>query len=146
MAKQSKAKKKTKSHSQYSTLKKVLPMDDSINEAEDDTAGEGHNSGQVNEALQDIFADYLKLEEDSKAINKAKRDLRAKAKSEHGVASSVFNHEIKLQKMESDTRIMFETGYADLKSMLGIQLSLSLNEDDENAPDPLEAAEKAANE
>ena len=116
----------------------------------------GHNSGAtgaVNEALQEIFLDYRKLDEDAKVIAKAKRDLRAKAKEEHNVAAANFNHEIRLQKLEDDQRVMFEAGARDLKDMLGIQLSLNLQEDEEadngddtggGTPDPLQAAARAS--
>lgn len=114
-------------------------------------AGKGHNRGNINEDLKELFTDYMKMEEDKKAISKAQRDLRARAKEEHGVTSDNFNHEIKLQKWDNDRRVMFETGAGDLKNMLGIQLALSLNnpnededEQEEGAPDPDEAAERAA--
>jgi len=110
----------------------------------------GHNSGKINAALQEIFKDYSALDEDAKAIAKAKRDLRAKAKDEHNVSAANFNHEVKLQKLEHDQRVMFEHGARDLKTMLGIQLALDLDgEEDEldtdDAPDPDEAARSAAN-
>lgn len=112
---------------------------------EDDSAGIGHN-GKINKELKKIFKDFGDLDEDGKAIAKAKRDLRARAKEEHGILSSVFNHEVKLQKMDSDARVMFEQGHHDLKDMIGYQMALALNEDrdDEDAPDPEEAAASAA--
>lgn len=116
-------------------------------------AAAGHNSGgEVNEALREIFSDYFKAEQDKKAIAKHQRDLRAKAKEEHGVTSDNFTHEIRLQKWDNDRRVMFETGANDLKGMLGIQLSLNLlngeddedSEDDADGVDPLDAARRAA--
>ena len=132
------------------TSSKVTPL-----RASKEAAGVGHNAGKVNEALVAIFTDYRKLDEDAKAISKAKRDLRAKAKEEHNVAAANFNHEIKLQKLENDQRVMFEAGAKDLKDMLGIQLSLELlgggddddnegEEDEGNTPDPVAAARRAA--
>lgn len=114
-------------------------------------AGVGHNRGQVNEALVNIFSEYARLDEDAKAISRAKRDLRAKAKEEHHVSAANFNHEIKLQKMDQAARVDFETGAQDLKDMLGIQLSLNLAHDDDEdegdgsyVPDPDSAAQRAA--
>ena len=115
----------------------------------DTVPGKGHNRGQVNEALQEIFSDYRKMDEDKKAISKAQRDLRAKAKDEHNVSSANFNHEVKLQKLDSDVRVMFETGAHDLKQMLGIQLSLDLasdhdGDDEDDDADPDAAAARAS--
>jgi len=115
----------------------------------DKPAGKGHNSGKVNEALKEIFVSYAKLDEDKKAISKAQRDLRAQAKEEHNVSAANFSHEVKLQKLDNDQRVMFETGARDLKGMLGIQLALDLGngdeeEDDLEGDDPEEAARRAA--
>jgi transglutaminase/protease-like cytokinesis protein 3 len=115
----------------------------------------GHNSGAVNEALQAIFSDYRKLDEDAKVISKAKRDLIAKAKDEHSVPAANFKHEVKMQKLDNAQRVMFETGVEDLKSSLGIQLAFDLSagegEEEEgegegvgSAPDPELAARSAA--
>ena len=106
----------------------------------------GHN-GKVNEALVEILDTYMSMEEDKKQIGKSQRDLRAKAKTEHGVESAVFNHEIKLRKMDSDRRAMFEQGHSDLKDMTGYQMALQLSDnsgDDDDARDPEEAAADAA--
>lgn len=88
--------------------------------------GVGHNSGEVNKALAVLFDDYAALDEQAKEIAKAKRDVRAKAKEEHGVLSSVFNHEVRLRKLDRDVRVQFEQGHNDLKGMLGYQLTLDL--------------------
>lgn len=88
--------------------------------------GIGHNSGEVNKSLVVLFDDYAALDEQAKEIAKAKRDVRAKAKEEHGVLSSVFNHEVKLRKLDRDVRVQFEQGHNDLKGMLGYQLTLDL--------------------
>lgn len=106
------------------------------------------DNGRINKALVKIFEQDDKMDEDKKQINKAQRDLRAKAKEEHGIDKAVYMHEKKLRKMDNDRRIMFETGCADLKDALGYQFSLTLadpsEQDDSEARDPEEAAEAAA--
>lgn len=88
----------------------------------------GDNSG-VNPQLQQIYVDALDIWNRGKELNKAMRDLRNKAKTEFGVLSSVFAHELRLRKMDPDVRIQFESGHVDLKNMLGYQASLDLRED-----------------
>lgn len=114
-------------------------------DAGEDNGGLGHNGGT--DALQQIFTDYAHLEENKKQLSKAQRDLRAKAKQEFNIASSVFAHEVRLQKMDSDVRIQFEEGHAGLKEQLGIQFTLGIlgdDEDGEQENDPEAAASKLA--
>ncbi len=61
---------------------------------------EGHNSQLMNERVQEIFDEFMKLEEDKKEITKHQRELKAKAKLEYGILSDVFAHEIRLKKKE----------------------------------------------
>lgn len=96
-------------------------------------AGIGHNSGQINEPLKKLFKDYLKGDDDKKAIGKWQRDLKAKAKEEHGCDKEVFSHEVKLMKMDSARRKDFEQGHAKLKDSLGYQHVLDLLEEDPEA-------------
>lgn len=117
--------------------------------------GVGHNGGKVNKPLVKMFDDYAKMDEDKKQISKAQRDIRARAKEEHGVNKDVFGHEVKLRKMASDARVMFEQGHADLKESLGYQHVLpglldggsdgaDADEGDDGYPDPEEAGANAA--
>lgn len=109
-----------------------------------DGAGIGHN-GQINKPLAQIFANYASMDEDKKQISKAQRDLRAKAKEEHGIDKGVFAHEVRMMKMDKDKRVMFEQGHADLKNMLGYQFALKLNaEDSEEGDDDQDGGEAAA--
>lgn len=87
--------------------------------------GAGHNS-QINQALVDILDESLELDDKIRHLNKAKRDLRNKAKTEHGVLAGVFTHEIRLRKMDRDVRVQFESGIADLKIMTGYQIAMDL--------------------
>lgn len=91
----------------------------------------GHNSGKVNKPLVQLFEDFAHLDEQKKEISKAQRDIRSRAKEEFGVQSSVFNHEVKLRKMDTDMRVQFETGHKDLKDSLGYQFALELAANDE---------------
>lgn len=97
------------------------------------------------------------MEADKKAIGKAQRDLRARAKEEHGVDKEVFSYEVRMQKKEASARTMFEQGCIDLKDALGYQHTLPLlleeGEGEEDAGDdqqpgedqePGEAEEEAA--
>ncbi len=95
-------------------------------------AGLGHNTGKVNPQLQKIYEEYHELDENAKAISRGKRDLRARAKEEFGVMTAVFNHEFKLQKLDQQARVEFETGALHLKDALGIQLALPLAQPDED--------------
>lgn len=85
----------------------------------------GHNSGE-NPQLVEIFELDAEYQDKIKEINKARRDLRNRAKTEFNVLSSVYQHEIKLRKMDRDVRIQFESGHHDIKGMLGYQASLDL--------------------
>ena len=101
--------------------------------------------GKVNTHLKDIFTKYMDLEEETKVLNQAKRELRSQAKDQFQVPSSVFMHEIRLKKMDSDVRQQFEAEHFDLKDMLGIQLSFDIitNEkkvDPKKKNDPKKAA------
>jgi hypothetical protein len=125
-----KAKAKAKATTKKSKSKKTEKLELAKNDASDSAAvGHNSNNGQVNEALVELFSEYSDLEENGRAISKAKRDLRARAKEEFGVSSSVFNHEAKLRRMEKDVRIQFEQGCTDLKGMLGYQFALALEEE-----------------
>jgi uncharacterized protein (UPF0335 family) len=105
-------------------------------------------TGKVNSQLKEIFAKYMDLEEETKVLNQAKRELRAQAKDQFQVPSSVFSHEIRLKKMDKDVRQQFEAEHHDLKLMLGIQLSLDVISNDKpkdvKKKDPAQAAAKAA--
>lgn len=124
-------------------------------------AGIGHNAtGKTNVALVALFDEYTVLEENARAVSKAKRELRARAKDEHNITAAVFNHEAKMRRMELDARVMFENGCADIKHQLGYQFALDLhgapqaddgeeseqeeNDVDDNGGDPVEAARQAA--
>lgn len=92
----------------------------------------GHNSGaQVNKPLVKIFEKYEALENNKKEINKAQRDLKAAAKSEHNVQTKNFTAEVALRKLDQDVRVQFEQGQKDLQSQLGYQFALGLAEDEE---------------
>ncbi len=85
----------------------------------------GHNSG-ANPQLVEIFTLDAEYQDKIKEINKARRELRNRAKTEFNVLSSVYQHEVKLRKMDRDVRIQFESGHHDLRNMLGYQASLDL--------------------
>jgi hypothetical protein len=85
----------------------------------------GHNSG-VNPQLVEIFTLDAEYQDKIKELNKARRDLRNRAKTEFNVLSSVYQHQVKLRKMDRDVRIQFESGTHDLQNMLGYQASLDL--------------------
>ncbi len=116
----------------------------------------GHNSGEIDAPLQAIFDEYKRLEADKKVIAKAQAELKARAKEMHNVPKENFAHEIKMQKLELARRVNFESCATDLKSRLGIQLTLDLHggdldgdeEGDENledgGDDALTAAQAAA--
>lgn len=92
----------------------------------------GHNSGaHVNKPLVKIFEKYESLENNKKEINKAQRDLKAAAKSEHNVQTKNFTAEIALRKLDQDVRVQFEQGQKDLQSQLGYQFALGLTEGEE---------------
>lgn len=85
----------------------------------------GHNSG-TNPTLVEIFTLDAEYQDKIKEMNKARRDLRNRAKTEFNVLSSVYQHQVKLRKMDRDVRIQFESGTHDLQNMLGYQASLDL--------------------
>ena len=85
----------------------------------------GHNSG-TNPQLVEIFTLDAEYQDKIKELNKARRDLRNRAKTEFNVLSSVYQHQVKLRKMDRDVRIQFESGTHDLQNMLGYQASLDL--------------------
>lgn len=90
------------------------------------------NSDGVNAPLKEIFEKYMKLEADMKKLNQAKRELRAKAKEEHEILSSVFMYEIAMLKKDPEQRVQFESGVKDLKSQLGYQMAMDLVIDNAN--------------
>lgn len=85
----------------------------------------GDNSGVV-PGMIEIVDEILSLDEKIKELNKAKRDLRNKAKNEFGVLSFNLNEEIRMRKLDKDVRIQYESGRVDLQAMLGYQASLDL--------------------
>jgi uncharacterized protein (UPF0335 family) len=116
-------------------------------EANDEVAGPGHNivKGEYNEALVEMFEEHEALNENKKELSKAQRELRSKAKEQFGVSSAVFNHLIKLRKMDTSVRVDFENSVEDTKVMLGYQASLDLEDPNEDhGDDPEEAANRLA--
>lgn len=85
----------------------------------------GHNGGAI-PALVDLMDETLALDERIKEINKAKRDIRNKAKTEFGVMSWNWSQEIAMRKLDRDVRIQRESGAVDLKNMLGYQIAMDL--------------------
>lgn len=98
----------------------------------------GHNSGQVIPELVKLVGELLAIGEQKKALGKAERDLRNKAKVEFGVLSGPLAHEMRLRKMDGDVRVQFESSHADLKRSLGYQPEL-----DFQAGTPTQASVKA---
>lgn len=87
--------------------------------------GIGHNSGgKVIPQLRAMVDETLHLDEQIKALNKAKRDVRNRAKTEFGVLSSTWAHEMRLRKLDPDVRVQFESSHDDLKIALGYQPEL----------------------
>lgn len=85
----------------------------------------GHNSnGEVIPGLVTLVQEYLHIEEQRKALSKSGRDVRNQAKTEFGILSSVWNEEIKKQKMDGDVRVQYESGQEDIKRALGYQAEL----------------------
>lgn len=89
--------------------------------------GQDHN--QVIPAAKDCLDRIISFDDKIKELNKAKRDERAKLKTDFGISSSVVMHELRLRKMDKDVRIQFESGHHDFKLMLGYQQELDLAED-----------------
>lgn len=94
-------------------------------ELEDDVPQAGNNSGVV-PGMVEIVDEILALDEKIKELNKAKRDLRNKAKNEFGVLAFNLNEEVRFRKLDRDVRIQYESGRVDLQAMLGYQASLDL--------------------
>lgn len=90
-----------------------------------DVVGAGDNSGVV-QGMVDIVEETLAIDEQIKELNKAKRDLRNRAKNEFGVLAFNFNEEVRFRKLDRDVRIQYESGRVDLQTMLGYQASLDL--------------------
>lgn len=87
--------------------------------------GAGDNSGVV-PGMVEIVDEILALDEKIKELNKAKRDMRNKAKNEFGVLAFNLNEEVRFRKLDRDVRIQYESGRVDLQTMLGYQASLDL--------------------
>jgi hypothetical protein len=90
-----------------------------------EVVGTGDNSGVV-VGMVEIVDEILILDEKIKELNKAKRDLRNKAKNEFGVLAFNLNEEVRFRKLDRDVRIQYESGRVDLQTMLGYQASLDL--------------------
>lgn len=85
----------------------------------------GHNSnGQKIPGLIKVVDELLHIGEQKKAMGKAERDLRNKAKTEFGILSGPLAHELRLRKMDGDVRVQFESNHSDLKVALGYQPEL----------------------
>ncbi len=105
--------------------------------------GVGHNSnmGQVNPDVQGLFSKYDEIEAAIKVLNKDKAAIRNQAKDEFGISKRVFAIELSLRKLDPTVRADIELEHTDLKAMLGYQMALNLmEENDEETPDPVEAA------
>lgn len=87
--------------------------------------GIGHNSnGQVVPGLVKLVDELLHIDEQKKAMSKAERDCRNRAKTEFGILSGTLAHEMRLRKMDPDVRVQFESNHSDLKVALGYQPEL----------------------
>lgn len=91
----------------------------------EEVIGAGDNSGVV-PGMVEIVEEILSIDEKIKELNKAKRDLRNKAKNEFGVLAFNLNEEVRFRKLDRDVRIQYESGRVDLQAMLGYQASLDL--------------------
>lgn len=127
---------------------KVVDVKPYAKEPGEKLPGKGHNSGQINDALVQIFTDYEALEANKKEISKAQRDLRARAKSEFNVQTNVFSDQIRKRKMDADVRAQFEHGVKDLEDMIGYQMSFDLasEEGDDGEGNDIEETEADTNE
>lgn len=85
----------------------------------------GHNSGAIPTVVQ-LMDETLSIDNQLKELNKAKRDIRNRAKTEFGILSWNWGHEVAMRKKDKDVRIQLESGAVDLKNMLGYQASLDL--------------------
>ncbi len=84
----------------------------------------GHNSGEVVPGLVNLVDEIMSISDRKKALAKAERDCRNRAKTEFGVLAGVLAHEIRLRKMDKDVRVQFESNHQDVKTMLGYQAEL----------------------
>lgn len=89
------------------------------------TATIGHNStGKVIPAFVGLLDELLAIGERKKALAKAERDLRNKAKTEFGFLSGPLAFEVRMRKLDPDVRVQFESCSADIKVASGYQPSL----------------------
>lgn len=88
----------------------------------------GHNGGAI-PALVSLMDETLAIDEQIKALNKGKRDISNKAKTEFGILKWNWNQEIAARKVDPDVRIQRESGAVDLRNMLGYQMALDLKPD-----------------
>lgn len=86
----------------------------------------GHN-GQVIPGLVALVDELLGIDKQVKALGKAARDLRNRAKTEFSILSGPLAHELRLRKMDVDARVQFESSHEDLKTSLGYQPSIDFN-------------------
>lgn len=101
----------------------------------------GHNSnGQINKPLLKLLNDHIKCDQDKKAITLTQRHIKADAKDKHGVDKAVFDHQVKLMKMDAARAAMFEQGHQQLKDSIGYQHSMEFLQTEENE-EPEEGAE-----
>lgn len=85
----------------------------------------GSNSGVV-PAVVEIIEEILSIDDKIKELGKAKRELRNKAKEEHGILAFNLNEELRMRKLADDTRKQYESGRVDLQVMTGYQAALDL--------------------
>lgn len=106
-------------------------------------ASKGHNENPMaNPEVQEVWANYKKLDEDAKAISATKRELRVTLKEKFGVPITAFTAEYNAQKLAPDERAARESAQGDLRVFLGYSLeSLLAGEIDPNE-DPIEAAKR----
>lgn len=135
------ASKKAKAKPAKAKKSRVVPLRQSAERV----ARAGDNS-EINQPLVDIFDEDDHLEEQQKMIGKQRRELRAKAKEEHGISSDVYQHQKKLRRMEAARRVQFEHGCVELNEQLGYQFTLDMVGDgsDDNANAAADEAERAA--
>ncbi len=89
----------------------------------------GHNSGEAIPGVKEIIDNIIASKARQKNEAKLQRDERNRAKTEFGILAGVLAHEIRLRGLDSDVRIQFESGHADLKVMSGYQFALDLKKD-----------------
>ena len=135
------AKKEAKSKPKPKASKKSVVMP--LRSEEHTHAAMGDNS-DVNQPLLDIVEEHELLEEQKRQIGKQQRELKAKAKTEHNIASKVFTAVINLRKLAPDARVQFEHGVAEMNAAIGYQFSLDLLGHVESEEDADAAAQMAA--